>query len=251
MHQSVTPQTASPEPTLTPEPEPSVVKLTLAGDLVMHSQLNSEVLQPDGSYDYSLLFEDVEHYVSEADYALCCLEASMTGTPPWTGYPMFTVPDDLAYSLKDVGFDLINMASNHSMDGWKAGIDRTLDVLDEAGLDHVGTYRTQAERDENNGILVKEINGVSFAFLDYTYGTNGIPVDGFGVRGEHLQPRLYDHAGGRELRHARRRYGRRQGARHGHNRRQRTLGSRVPDRRKRLSARPGRTTSSSRARTWS
>ena len=156
-----------------------MVKLTLAGDLVMHSQLNSEVLQPDGSYDYSLLFEDVEHYVSEADYALCCLEASMTGTPPWTGYPMFTVPDDLAYSLKDVGFDLINMASNHSMDGWKAGIDRTLDVLDEAGLDHVGTYRTQAERDENNGILVKEINGVSFAFLDYTYGTNGIPVDGF------------------------------------------------------------------------
>lgn len=179
VHQSVTPQTARPEPTLTPEPEPSVVKLTLAGDLVMHSQLNSEVLQPDGSYDYSLLFEDVEHYVSEADYALCCLEASMTGTPPWTGYPMFTVPDDLAYSLKDVGFDLINMASNHSMDGWKAGIDRTLDVLDEAGLDHVGTYRTQAERDENNGILVKEINGVSFAFLDYTYGTNGIPVDGF------------------------------------------------------------------------
>ena len=103
----------------------------------------------------------------------------MTGKPPWTGYPMFTVPDDLAYSLRDVGFDLVNMASNHSMDGWKVGIDRTLDVLDEAGLDHVGTYRTQAERDENNGILVREINGISIAFLNFTYGTNGIPLDGF------------------------------------------------------------------------
>ena len=169
----------SPTPEPTPEPEPSVVNLTLAGDLVMHTPLNTEVLQPDGSYDYTLLFEDVGHYVSDADYALCCLEASMTGKPPWTGYPMFTVPDDLAYSLKDVGFDLINMASNHSMDGWKSGINRTLDVLDEVGLDHVGTYRTQQERDENNGILVKEINGISFAFLNFTYGTNGIPLDGF------------------------------------------------------------------------
>lgn len=171
--------TPEPTPSPTPEPEPIVVDLTLAGDLVMHTPLNSEVLQPDGSYDYSLLFEDVEHYVSDADYALCCLEASMTGTPPWTGYPMFHVPDDLAYSLKDVGFDLINMASNHSMDGFKSGIDRTLDVLDDAGLDHVGTYRSQAERDENNGILVKDINGISIAFLDFTYGTNGIPLDGF------------------------------------------------------------------------
>ena len=70
------------------------------------------------------------------------------------------------------------MASNHAMDNWHEGIIRTLDVLDEAGLDHVGAYRTQEERDDNNGILVKEINGISIAFLNYTYGTNGIPVDG-------------------------------------------------------------------------
>ena len=63
-------QTASPapEPTPepTPEPEPSVVRLTLAGDLVMHTPLNSEVMQADGSYDYTLLFEDVEHYIADA-----------------------------------------------------------------------------------------------------------------------------------------------------------------------------------------
>ncbi len=171
--------TPTPAPEPTPEPEPQTVTLTLAGDLVMHTPLNSEALQPDGSYDYAPIFEDVAHYVSEADYALCCLEAAMTGEPPWTGYPMFHVPDDLAYSLRDVGFDLINMASNHAVDGFKPGIDHTLDVLDAAGLDHVGTYRTEAEREENNGIVVKEINGVSIAFLNFTYGTNGIPIDGF------------------------------------------------------------------------
>ena len=166
----------TPEPT--PEPEPSTVTLTLAGDLVMHTPLNAEAALPGGGYDFSVLFEDVAHYVSGADYALCCLESPLTGGAP-SGYPLFSSPDDLAYSLKDVGFDLINMASNHSVDGFKGGVLRTLDVLDAAGLDHAGTYRSPEERAENNGILVKEINGISIAFLDYTYGTNGIPIDGY------------------------------------------------------------------------
>ncbi|HIS97614.1 MAG TPA: CapA family protein, partial [Candidatus Scatomorpha pullistercoris] len=167
-----------PTPEPTPEPTPSVVKLTLAGDLVMHTPLHDEALQADGSYDYTPIFEDVAHYIEDADYSMCTLEAALIGDEgPWKGYPLFHSPDDLAYSLKDLGFDLINYASNHAMDAWHDGIIRTLDVLDDAGLEHNGAYRTPEERAENNGILVKEINGISFAFLDYTYGTNGFPVD--------------------------------------------------------------------------
>ncbi len=171
-------QTPKPTPEPTPEPTPSVVKLTLAGDLVMHTPLHDEALQADGSYDYAPIFEDVAHYIEDADYSMCTLEAALIGDEgPWKGYPLFHSPDDLAYSLKDLGFDLINYASNHAMDAWHDGIIRTLDVLDDAGLEHNGAYRTPEERAENNGILVKEINGISFAFLDYTYGTNGFPVD--------------------------------------------------------------------------
>lgn len=167
---------STPEPT--PEPTPSSVTLTLAGDLVMHTPLNDEALTPEGEYDYAPIFEDVAHYVADADWALCCFEGAFTGDGKWTGYPLFHAPDGLAYSLKEIGFDQVNMASNHAMDAWHEGIVRTLDVLDDAGLEHVGAYRTQAERDENNGILVEELNGISIAFLNYTYGTNGIPVDG-------------------------------------------------------------------------
>ena len=171
----VAPSAAAAAPAPTPTPEPLTVTLTLAGDLVMHEGLNTEARLPDGGYDYTRFFADVECYISEADYALCCLESSLTGGAIKT-YPLFTSPDGLAVSLKDVGFDLINTASNHAMDGHQSGLIRTLDVLDSLGLDHVGTYRTRAEYDENSGILVKEINGVSFAFLDYSYGTNGIPI---------------------------------------------------------------------------
>jgi poly-gamma-glutamate synthesis protein (capsule biosynthesis protein) len=78
-----------------------------------------------------------------------------------------------------VGFDLIATASNHCMDSFLPGLIRTLDVLDAAGLKHVGTYRSQTERDENHGILVENVNGIQIAFLNYSYGTNAIPVTGF------------------------------------------------------------------------
>lgn len=174
----VAPSAAAAAPAPTPTPEPLTVTLTLAGDLVMHEGLNTEARLPDGSYDYTRFFADVECYISEADYSLCCLESALTGGKIQS-YPLFTSPDELAVSLRDVGFDLINTASNHALDGHQSGLIRTLDVLDSVGLDHVGTYRTQAEYDENNGILVREINGVSFAFLDYSYGTNGIPIYNF------------------------------------------------------------------------
>lgn len=53
---------------------------------------------------------------------------------------------------------------------------KLLDVLDEAGLAHVGTYRSQVERDENSGIYVADVGGISVAFLSYTYGLNGFQL---------------------------------------------------------------------------
>jgi poly-gamma-glutamate synthesis protein (capsule biosynthesis protein) len=143
----------------------------------MHLTLYDEALQPDGSYDFSYLFTDVEHYIQEADYAICCFEGAMCGEGiEYAGYPLFLLPDGAASSLKNVGFDLVALASNHGVDGGKAGLDRTLDVFDSVGMDHVGTFRSQAERDENHGVLVKDLGGIRVAFLDYTYGTNGIPI---------------------------------------------------------------------------
>ncbi len=170
--------TSAPTPEPTPEPTPIVIDLALAGDIVMHTPLNTEALTEDGTYDYTPIFEDVRSYIEAADLALCCLETVFTGDGVYTGYPTFHSPDALAWSLKDVGFDLINTASNHAMDGWQPGLIRTLDILDAAGLKHVGSYRSQEERDANNGILVVDVDGVSIAFLNYTYGTNGFPVTG-------------------------------------------------------------------------
>ncbi len=178
------PVITTPTPTPTPSPEPEGehfvdISLGVCGDLVCHSGLNAEAKKSDGTYDYTPIMEGAAGAVANADYAICTLETTFPNVTEYSGYPMFKSPAGLATSLKTLGFDMINTASNHCMDSLKAGLDRTIEVLDENGLDHIGTYRSQEERDANNGIVVKDINGVSIAFVSYTYGTNGIPVSGF------------------------------------------------------------------------
>ena len=176
--------TPSPTPSPTPSEEPAFVeptnaanvKLAFAGDLVAHTGLNDEARSADGTYNYTPIFGGASDFVKNADYAICTMETTFPDTTEYSGYPQFKSPADLAKSLKTFGFDMINTASNHCMDSYLPGLVRTLDVLDQNGLEHVGTYRSQEERDKTNGILVKNINGVSFAFLSFTYGTNAIPV---------------------------------------------------------------------------
>lgn len=169
----------SPSGELTEPENAANVSFAVCGDIVCHSGLNTEAKKTDGTYNYAPIFSGVRDFTSKADYAICTMETTFPNTAEYTGYPRFKSPPELATGLKDIGIDLVNTANNHSVDGDKGGLIRTLDILDQNGLDHVGTYRSQEERDKNNGILVKDINGVRFAFLSFTYGTNGIPVTGF------------------------------------------------------------------------
>jgi poly-gamma-glutamate capsule biosynthesis protein CapA/YwtB (metallophosphatase superfamily) len=176
-------ETPAPEevsPTPAAEPEPAIISATLAvaGDLVCHSGLNAEAYD-GGNYDYTEIMSGAARYLAAADYAVCCLETTFPNTFEYTGYPMFKSPPGLAASLKNVGIDLVSTASNHAVDSYQSGLIQTLDVLDANGLAHVGTYRSQEERDAQNGITVADAGGIRIAFLAYTYGTNGIPITGF------------------------------------------------------------------------
>lgn len=164
------------EPTVPEEPEPpepTVAVLAVCGDAMSHMPVTNDAWNGE-RYDYARIMAAAGPYVEAADYAVVNLETTLSGGPPYSGYPAFNSPDDLAYDLKVLGFDLCLTANNHSLDRGFSGLSRTLDVLDGAGLAHVGTSRTQEER--NRGIVTADVGGVSVAFLGYTYGTNGIPI---------------------------------------------------------------------------
>ena len=166
-------QTQTPTVPAPPASVPDTVStLCVAGDLVMHIPIINSCRTDDG-YDFTGLFDEARPYYESADYAAACIETTFNG-PPYSGFPQFCAPDQLAGDLKSVGLDLLSTASNHSLDTWFSGLTRTLDVLDGAGLDHVGTYRTQEERDT---VKVIDVGGIRLAVLAYTYGTNGLPKD--------------------------------------------------------------------------
>ncbi len=147
------------------------VTLVFAGDAMQHDR-QIAAARSGGVYDYSACFANVADYVESADYAVVNLECSLGGKP-YTGYPCFSAPDSFAMALRNAGFDLFLHANNHCLDRRDAGLVRTLDVLDEMRIPHIGTYRCQAERDSLSPYIVT-VKGMKIVFLNYTYGTNGI-----------------------------------------------------------------------------
>lgn len=155
--------------------EPINFTMTAIGDTLCHNTqywdaYNSSTKQ----YDFSYVYDDIKDYTSSADITIGSLETTFAGEDRgYSNYPVFNSPDSLATGLKDIGVDVISLAGNHALDYGYSGICRTIDVLDNVGISHLGTYKSAEDQDK---ILIKDVKGVKIAFINYTYGTNGIPV---------------------------------------------------------------------------
>ncbi len=149
--------------------------MTAIGDVMCHNTQYFDAYQKEtDSYDFSYVFEDISSYIKTSDITIGSLETSFAGKERgYSNYPTFNSPDALAYDLKKLGIDVLSTAGNHCLDMGFSGLSRTIDVLNDADISHLGTYQTQEDRDK---ILFKYIKGVKIAFVNYTYGTNGIPV---------------------------------------------------------------------------
>lgn len=143
------------------------------GDLLIHSPIFQHALSLGHGrrYDFGPMLRLIKHPVTRADLAICHVETPMTMGPA-SGYPVFNTPPSLARAIKSTGWDLCDTASNHSLDRGQAGIDRTLEALNRAGVKHTGSFRSRAER---RRLLLVNVKGVKVAFLAYTEMTNGIP----------------------------------------------------------------------------
>ena len=152
----------------------SRVELLFAGDLMQHQSQLDAARQPDGTYSYSPCYRHIKEYVSKADVAIANLETVIAGKP-YGGYPSFCAPDSFLHAAIDAGFDIMLLANNHCLDRGKRGILRTLDKLDSLNIAHCGVYRDSIEREKRYPYIIKSRN-MRIALLNYTYGTNGIPV---------------------------------------------------------------------------
>jgi len=165
--------TPSPTPSAAPQEEPASARIATVGDLMCHlKNLKAGYDRKTKTFDFTRFFELVKPYISVADYAVGNLETTLAegdSLEDFSGFPLFKTPDEFAEALADTGFDLLTTANNHMLDNGFAGLSRTLDVLDELGVDHTGSART---KEEAQTPLIVDINDIHFGFLAYTYKIN-------------------------------------------------------------------------------
>ncbi len=153
-----------------------IIRMAFTGDIMGHLPLVQSMYQPETkSYDYSPAFRYVAPYFKSCDVVIGNLEVTLAG-PPYTGYPMFSSPDELVTSLKLIGYNFLITANNHSYDKGKPGLVRTLNVLDSLQMLHTGTFRDTTERENSYPCIWEVKKGFRMAVLNYTYGTNGLTV---------------------------------------------------------------------------
>jgi poly-gamma-glutamate synthesis protein (capsule biosynthesis protein) len=148
------------------------ITLIFAGDVMQHSTQFKGALRNDGVYDFEPCFRLIKDEISAADLAIANLETPLAGKP-YSGYPAFSGPDEIAIDLKKIGFDVLVTANNHSCDKGAKGAERTVKMLDSFDIAHTGMFRSKQERAERYPLIV-EVKNFKIAVLNYTYSINGM-----------------------------------------------------------------------------
>ncbi|MCR5769847.1 MAG: CapA family protein [Butyrivibrio sp.] len=154
----------------------NTANIMMVGDILLHMPIEETCLQEDGSYDFSSLFANTSDIISSADLALVNQEVIIGGEELGiSGYPCFNAPYQIADALTASGFDVICHATNHALDKGKRGIINTLNYWNTAHPEIV-TLGIYDNEEDSKGITVINVNNINIAILNYTYGTNGIPI---------------------------------------------------------------------------
>jgi len=165
-------QTQVTDTTKTPD---SKVTIVAVGDNLIHNTLISAGEKENGTRDYNSFYEDISQYIKPADIAVINQETILGGSSfEYSGYPEFNTPWEVGEAAINAGFDIFTCATNHALDRRSAGIEKELEFFSKhPEVVHIGT---NASEEDYNKITYYEKNGITFALLNWTYGTNGIPI---------------------------------------------------------------------------
>ena len=136
------------------------VTIAAVGDIFLSDEMIEQAKQPDGSYDFLPAFADVFSAVSDTDLTFGNFEGTFNGSPYGPSYGSY--PDELANTLKNGGFDVLQTANSYSVYAGMTGLERTKNIIEGKGIAALGTYVDSQDREENE-VRLFEVNGVRVA----------------------------------------------------------------------------------------
>ena len=126
-------------------------------------------------YDFADMYEYVADTIADADISYVNVETLIGGNSNGSsGYPMFNTPEQAGEQLIELGFDIFNLAHNHMLDSnsdeYLINCNR---FFEERGKTTLGYYKDSAD---TSNIKIIERDGISIAFLAFTFSTNGLSL---------------------------------------------------------------------------
>lgn len=150
------------------------IELIMAGDALLHASVYKDAKQNDQTYDFSAMLENLAPVIKKYDLAFYNQETILGGTSlGLSTYPAFNSPQEFGDNMLTLGFNLVSLANNHSLDRGEKAVRLSLEYWKNKPALTAGSYNSFLER---NTPKILEKNGIKYTLLAYTYGTNGIPI---------------------------------------------------------------------------
>ena len=157
-------------------PEEYNASLFMVGDALIHSCVYQDAKTADGGYDFKPMLELIKPISSKYDLVYYNQETVLGGTElGLSNYPRFNSPYEVGDAFIDAGFNMVSLATNHTMDKGEAGVTNSVNYW-KKHTDKVvysGQWISQEDRDQQTA-QIYEVNGIKYAFLSYTTWTNGL-----------------------------------------------------------------------------
>lgn len=151
------------------------ISLIMAGDNLINDKLYNAAKKDDGSYDFKFMYSYIKDIVKNYDLAYYNQETILGGSEIGvSSYPAFNSPYEVGDATIDTGFNLVSLATNHTLDRSEKAIINSLNYWNNKS--NVLTSGSYLSNNDRNKVNIKEVNNITYTMLNYTYGTNGIKV---------------------------------------------------------------------------
>lgn len=162
------------ENNITEEDKSYSVDLLMVGDVLIHDRLYTSMKTSDG-YDFRPALTYIKDIVKDYDLAYYNQETILGGSEiGLSSYPSFNSPYEVGDAMIDAGFNLVSLATNHTLDRGEKAITNSINYWN--GKNDVLTAGSYLSSEDRNKINIREVNNITYTMLNYTYGTNGIKV---------------------------------------------------------------------------
>lgn len=154
--------------------EPSKISLVMVGDCLIHRFVYEDAYQGNNTYSFKKMFTEVKDLISGSDLAYYNQESNIGGKAlGLSAYPRFNSPEEIGDDMINLGFNLVSLANNHTMDKGEKGVINSVNYWKtKPGVYYTGEALSDEDRESN--IKIEEKNGIKYAFLSYTTVTNGL-----------------------------------------------------------------------------